>query len=364
MIDLTNVDPAVLKAEIEALREHMRRCPVLDAFKYQSYSRDLDLLIDDLLADEPPNPLGMGLYWVAAPFVEDCYFEKGALQPLVKIYGGHRYQTASTFERLLRSLEEAQRHDLIQRLWVSVTRKTRAAFFCERPYRDQGGQERVERFKNDALESYTQAITWMNRIGHAEAAANFAAERDALRDERFPALPAPSESRRLDEALFWELIANTRAKTESTLEQVALLGESLRAFKGADIKRFGALYAKQMKQLYHWNVWALAYAARGGCSDDAFEEFRAWIILQGDPGLVALAIDDPARAAMLVPANPDLPEGPCVSIIQEAYLSRAGAWLELPAIDLDKPKGREWEEDALEQDYPDLARHYASARTS
>ena len=88
--------------------------------------------------------------------------------------------------------------------------------------------------------------------------------------------------------VFWELIGRSRADAPGTTEQVAVLGALLKAFKATEIKRFGAIYAGLMKHLYHWNVWALAYAARDGCSDGAFKEFRNWLILQGDPALLEL----------------------------------------------------------------------------
>ena len=148
--------------------------------------------------------------------------------------------------------------------------------------------------------------------------------------------------------------------TTSTRDEAAAIAESLCAFKAAEIKRSGSFYAKLMRQLYHWNVWALAYAARGGCSDAAFEEFRAWLILQGDPAVCALVVSDPAQAAERVPPEPDLPDGPCLAMIEEAYLMRTGSLLKLPSIDLDKPKGREWTEAAFATIYPQLVRHYAS----
>ena len=85
----------------------------------------------------------------------------------------------------------------------------------------------------------------------------------------------------------------------------------MRAFGAAQIKRFGSLYAKLMRKLYHWDVWALAYAARDGCSDAAFEEFRTWLILQGDPALVALAVTDTARAAEHARPIPICRKEPC-----------------------------------------------------
>lgn len=346
---MNGIDPAVVEREKQALK---------NAFTYRSLRHDLDRLLDDtdraMFAEA--NLAGRGLYAVASEFVLDCYYERGALEPLVKSYSGQPYRVASRFDRLLRHLQEAQRADLIERFWTSIARLTRAEFFYQRPRRDHGDHAGAEEFKNYALEAYAQGIDWMTRLGRLDAAERLTEERDALREERLPSLPAPSDLRRIDEPVFWELISRSRAPT--TLEQLAILGESLRAFKAAEIKRFGSLYANLMKKLYHWNVWALAYAARGGASDAAFEAFRTWLILRGDPALVELAVKDPTRAAERIPPEPDLPEGHCLSMIEEAYFLRTGSSLEPPSIDLDKPKGKEWTEEAFAASYPQLVRHY------
>ncbi len=351
---MTGVDPAAVEREKQALK---------NAFTYRDFGHDLHRVLDDtdraMFAEA--NRAGHGLYGVASQFVLDCYYERGALEPLVKIYSGHKYRVASTFDRLLRRLQEAQRVDLIERLWTSIARLTRAEFFYQRPRRDYGDHAGAEEFKNYALDAYAQGIDWLTRLGRLDAAERLTEERNALREERLPSLPAPSDLRRIDQPVFWELIARVRSQAPTTLERLAALGESLRAFKPAEIKRFGSFYAKTMKKLYHWNVWALAYAARGGCSDAAFEAFRTWLILQGDPALVALAVTDPTQAAERVPREPDLPDdGNCLSMIEEAYFLRKGSSLELPSIDLDKPTGKEWTEAAFATIYPQLVRHYAS----
>ena len=349
---MTGVDPAAVEKEKQALK---------NAFTYRSLRHDLDWLLDD--TDRPlfaeANRAGRALYPVASEFVLDCYYEKGALEPLVKSYSGQPYRVASRFDRLLRHLQEAQRADLIERFWTSIARLTRAEFFYQRPRRDHGDHAGAEEFKNYALEAYAQGIDWMTRLGRLDAAERLTEERNALREERF-SLPPPSDLRKIDEPVFWDLLAKARSQAPATLEQLAALGASLRAFKGPEIKRFGSLYAKAMKSLYHWNVWALAYAARGGCSDAAFEAFRTWLILQGDPAILDLAVKDPARAAERVPPEPDLPDGNCLSMIGEAYFLRTGSSLDLPSIDLDKPKGKEWSEKAFAAAYPELVRHYAS----
>ena len=350
---MTDIDPAAVRSDQQALK---------DAFTYRSLQRDIDLVFKDL---ERPlfaeaNAAGRALYPVASEFVLECYYERGALEPLVHAYARQPYRTAARYDRLLNALESAQRFDLIEHLWTSIARLTRAEFFYQRPCRDTGDHARVEEFKNHALEAYAQGIDWMTRLGRLQAAELLIKDRNVLREERFPALPPPSDLRRIDEPVFWDLIAMARSGASTTVEELATLGKSLLAFKGAEIKRFCSFYAKLMKQLCHWNVWALAYAARGGCSDEAFAEFRAWLILQGDPALCALCVTDPGQAAARVPAEPDLPDGPGLAIIEEAYLMRTGSSLAMPPIDPDKPKGKEWTEAAFAATYPQLIRHYAS----
>jgi hypothetical protein len=349
------VDLAAIEREKQALK---------DAFTYRSLRHDTDLVLGDLdrAMFAEACDAGRPLYPIASDFVLDCYYDKGVLEPLVKAYSGQPYRIASRFDRLLQHLEAAERVDLVERFWTSIARLTRAEFFYQRPRRNHGDLAGAEEFKTYALEAYARGIEWLTRLGRLDAARRLTDESEALRDEHLPTRPPPSDLRRIDEPVFWDLIATARSHASATLEQLAALGESLRAFDAADVKRFGSLYVKFMRRLYHWNVWALAYAARGGCSDGAFEAFRTWLILQGDPALVSLAVTDPSRAAERVPAEPDLPDGHCLPMLEESYLLRKGSWLELPPIDLDEPKGREWAEETFAATYPELVRRYASLR--
>ena len=333
-----------------------------EAFTYRSYSHD----VWQVFFQDPDRPFFAplriaGLPRIAAEeFVEECYYEKGAWDPLTKTLSGDNIWRPKSFERLLRHLEGAKRFDLIERFCLSIARASRSRFFAERAGRNgQASDAWVEKFKEYALEAHDRAADWLKRIGRAEAAAELAQQREAVREGQLPELPQISDLRRVDETVFWELIARARSGAESLDEQLLLLGELLQTFKAADIKRFGSLYAGYMRKLYHWDVWALAYAAREGCSDDSFVEFRTWLILQGDPALVELALKHPAQMAKHVPRDPELPDGSLSAMIEEAFLRRKGSPMEVPSLDLEKPKGREWPEDALEARYPELARHYA-----
>jgi tRNA pseudouridine32 synthase/23S rRNA pseudouridine746 synthase len=346
-----DVDTEAVERDKERLKQE---------FTYQSVSRDTDKALEDLERPffERCRREGFGAYWLAEPFVIDCYHEKRALEPLVKMYSGHKYPVGSTLDRILPLLVEDKRADLMEKLWVPITRRSRAAFYAEKPGRLFGDQEWADKAKTHALEAYDDAIEWMARVSAGEVVERLSQEREALRLGCPPELPPVSDLRKMDEAVFWELIRRSRSDGREIPEQIMVLDGLLRTFKAAEIKKFATLYAKAMRELYHWNVWALAYAARGGCSDDSFMEFRTWLILQGDPSLFDLAIKDPAAAAQRVPADPELPDGTLLPVIDEAYYARAGSTFDWPMLDLEQPKGKEWPEDQLGIRFPELVRHY------
>jgi hypothetical protein len=47
------------------------------------------------------------------------------------------------------------------------------------------------------------------------------------------------------------------------------------------------------------SLWAAAYVINGGCSDDGFDYFRAWLMLQGQGtfGQAVADLDSPADLA-------------------------------------------------------------------
>lgn len=345
------IDPEEVERDRQALME---------SFSFRDVNKDVENNLRDL--DRPvfyeARYGGYGAYWLFEPMVVDCYFEKGALEPLVRKYSGFSYPAGSEFDRILEALATADRKDLMAKLWTAVTRRTRAAFYSERPGRFFGDEYWADKAKANALQAYEDAVEWMTKMGVAEAAQRFERERDALRDGRQPELPPVSEHRKMDDALFWEFISRSHSEAPELPDQLALLEAMLQRLKAQEVRRFASIYARHMKQLYHWNVWALAYAARGGCSDDSFREFRSWLILQGNPALLELSIKDPTAAASHVPRDPELPDDGLMPMIDEIYLARAGKTFEWPMTDLESPKGKEWPEDELDTRFPDLVAYY------
>ena len=101
----------------------------------------------------------------------------------------------------------------------------------------------------------------------------------------------------------------------------------------------------------------MAYLAQGGCSDDAFEEFRAWLILQGR-GLFESALKDIHKILRKVPRGSSthaaellLPRQPLTK------RDMAKRWRRLP-LRVNSSPGTPWQENDLPRIYPDIVKHY------
>jgi hypothetical protein len=83
---------------------------------------------------------------------------------------------------------------------------------------------------------------------------------------------------------FWQIIGDARAAAAdpSDGDDVAAHVEERLAQLPADaIAGFAAVLAARRREAYRWDVWGAAYLINGGCSDDGFDYFRAWLVTQG-----------------------------------------------------------------------------------
>lgn len=336
------VDPAVVAADEAELKGRL---------SYGDWSRDLDKVVYADL-DRPifaeARRAGLALFPVGEGFLERAYIERGALEPLVASLSGAHAAIHPMFERLPPLLIEAGRTDLLERLWRSVARKARAKWFSSRS----------EAYQRQALRTFDDAIESLRAGGADDVAAELEADRAMVETGSFPPPPEITDDREMDNERFWELVAETRDATVTADEQIALIGDRLAAMSAKNIRRFATIFSKLMKKLYHWKTWALAYAACGGCSDTSFREFRTWLILKADQPLIDLAVTDPDRAALSVPREPPLPFSEMAEAIDSAHLVRAGNTYELPAFELDEPRGKEWDEDRFDEQFPVLTGYY------
>ena len=104
--------------------------------------------------------------------------------------------------------------------------------------------------------------------------------------------PGKPDPRQMEIDVFWEVIGS--AGEGSVAEQLDAVPGRLSRFKATQIKAFDAMLHEQSAKAYRTDLWALAYLLRDGCSDDAFEAFRYWLILQGREKYEAVLADPDA----------------------------------------------------------------------
>lgn len=173
-----------------------------------------------------------------------------------------------------------------------------------------------------------------------------------------------TDRRRMTPELFWELIDATRPASHDPARHVRALHERLVRLAPRQIVAFDKLLREQLARAFHWDVWALAYLTMEGCGDDAFEYFRAWLVLAGEAEFTR-AINDPAGFA----ASRALPlEAQCESLLYVAEDAYAERYSEVyPAVRAKgrrTPVGTAWREETLETSHGELAAAVRRGRAS
>lgn len=184
----------------------------------------------------------------------------------------------------------------------------------------------------------------------------------------------------MTEDQFWDLIDQSRAKqpaackllqkvravaakTESGDRFLSRLRVLLDALQPADVKDFKLILDRQLARAYTWELWAAAYIMMGGCSDDGFEYWRAWLISQGH-AIFDAAIATPESLAAHTFGSPDEMElEELLYLAVEIFESKTGDDLyeQLPKREGPaEPTGVPWDEDTevLRTRFPMLSAKY------
>jgi Protein of unknown function (DUF4240) len=91
----------------------------------------------------------------------------------------------------------------------------------------------------------------------------------------------------MDADTFWTLVADTRAQAVAAnadsvvAEHVATLTAALEELPDHEVREFYRELRAVRARANSWNLWAAAYLALGGASDDSFLDFRNWVISHG-----------------------------------------------------------------------------------
>jgi hypothetical protein len=146
----------------------------------------------------------------------------------------------------------------------------------------------------------------------------------------------------MNEEEFWALVEGTisgRGCNEMAYE----VEEQLKVLGPTAAMGFTNRFHEVMDRLYTWDLWGVAYILRGGCSDDSFEYFRAWVVSLGREA-TERALADPEGFGLGIDLGPGhefdvdmdcealLHAGPsAVNALSGEYPSRANAHPKVPA---------------------------------
>ncbi|MGC9943319.1 MAG: DUF4272 domain-containing protein [Verrucomicrobiota bacterium] len=156
----------------------------------------------------------------------------------------------------------------------------------------------------------------------------------------------------MNETEFWNLIAACKlAATANTSRFLELLQRTLERESEPAITDFSRLLHEQMAKSYTRELWAAAYIINGGCSDDGFDCFRAWLIACGKE-IFENALRDPETLAEIAP--PDVELEPLLYVAGKAYQAKTKRRFVPPARPKIELTGEEWVEDDLPAKFPKL----------
>lgn len=167
----------------------------------------------------------------------------------------------------------------------------------------------------------------------------------------------------MDEARFWDIIESGGQTVRDDPErQLAAVRERLDGLSPAELIEFHSLFNRRLAEAYTWDLWGAAYLINGGCSDDGFAYFRAWLISRG-ASVYSAALRDPDSLAAAVDADRDDYEFEDLwGIAQEVYEDAAGeAMPDVPFAWPAEPRGERWDfgdEEQRSRGLPRLSKMY------
>jgi hypothetical protein len=86
----------------------------------------------------------------------------------------------------------------------------------------------------------------------------------------------------VDRDRFWEIVDAARAQVDVVSEVPAAIAEVLQGWPLAEVVAFRKVQDELFERdAYRWDLWAAAYVINGGASNDGFEYFLGWLMVQG-----------------------------------------------------------------------------------
>lgn len=151
---------------------------------------------------------------------------------------------------------------------------------------------------------------------------------------------------------FWSLI-NQTVEAKTTDQQMELVYAELNDLSIEELLSFHSIFLQKMDESYTWELWSAAHIIHGDCPDDAFIDFRAWLIFRGRAIFEAAIKNSDSLASLGKKILLESFDGEEFNYLAaEVYEEKTGNDIEddenLAEYDFkEEPTGKEWEEDDL-----------------
>ena len=122
---------------------------------------------------------------------------------------------------------------------------------------------------------------------------------------------------------FWSLIERSGQGHDGSDEHMDALRGLLAALPPEEILSFGHWLYRLHSESYQAKLWGAAYLINGGCSDDGFDYFRAWLIAQGKEVYEAALANPDSLVSVAEEDATELED--LLGVPAEAYESATGA---------------------------------------
>ena len=163
----------------------------------------------------------------------------------------------------------------------------------------------------------------------------------------------------MNELKFWEIVDSAHGRSGGDMDSKSeLIKDAISKLSEREATALAAIFDSKMDEAYSWPLWGAAYVINGGCSDDAFTDFRASLISRGR-ALFEQAIADPDSLA-----DDDFNEE---AWFYEGYQYAVtdGVKMAVGSVPMrasphpDEPIGQAWAEEKVYGLYPKLATKFA-----
>ncbi len=164
----------------------------------------------------------------------------------------------------------------------------------------------------------------------------------------------------MDEAKFWEIVQQAHDESDGDMDiKCDELYDRVADLSEEDALEFSRLFDSMMDRAYSWPLWGAAYIVFGGCSDDAFTDFRAALISRGRAAFEK-ALADPESLADDEDYDEDawFYEGYQYAVA-DGVEAAAGFYPEREQPHPENPSGTAWDEDTVDAMFPRLAAKFA-----